>query len=684
MVDFRRWIIAAAVLALFAGLAGAQVPGGGGTGPLQCTASVAVPPTLRAEGLTELIGDIVLTCTGGQAQVAGQPIPTANITVSLGTQVTSRLLGNNGGNANSSEALLLIDEPGATLPAVVAGFGPAAPQTLCNDAPAAGMVGAGPGGCVEYAKNVPLNGGTLQVMSSSSTAILTAPNVFQGVVNANQVSFPGIPVLAPVSAGITRVFRMTNIRANATALGTGLAGTVALVASISISGSTSLPINNPTLTAGFIQSGLSTAVRNNNNTGALSSSGASYNQCSSQSLTAQAGGVAILQYTENFGTAFKTRVAARPLATADSAVNNALSYNGQAGPGTAVQNIPGYIYNSESGFVTSALPTQNTVSGGVNTFTTTAGLADYGTRLRAVFSNVPAGVSLYVSVTNLATNTQSANTIAPAATATTSYAQLVSGETTPDGNGTPPFLASTTGTNTPSGSTTPNTALWQVPLTSGSGEAVWEIINTNPALNETFQFGVWITYTANVINNLPALGTATVNMSYAPISTSASPSGNPIPRFIDNSGAGNKLLVITACQTLLLFPYVTNMGGFDTGLAISNTTQDPVGTAGQSGTCTLNWYDGSGKFPVTNLKVTDFTNANTTTGNAGTTWVGLTSNLAANFTGYMFALCQFQYAHGFAFISDLGARNLAMGYLALVVNNGTASARGPASETLGN
>jgi len=33
----------------------------------------------------------------------------------------------------------------------------------------------------------------------------------------------------------------------------------------------------------------------------------------------------------------------------------------------------------------------------------------------------------------------------------------------------------------------------------------------------------------------------------------------------------------------------------------------------------------------------------------------------------MIAVCNFQFAHGFAFISDLGARNLAMGYLALVI-----------------
>jgi hypothetical protein len=49
----------------------------------------------------------------------------------------------------------------------------------------------------------------------------------------------------------------------------------------------------------------------------------------------------------------------------------------------------------------------------------------------------------------------------------------------------------------------------------------------------------------------------------------------------------------------------------------------------------------------------------------------------------MMALCNFQGAHGFAFISDLGARNLAMGYLALVVNNGSLSRSGaPAAESL--
>ena len=48
------------------------------------------------------------------------------------------------------------------------------------------------------------------------------------------------------------------------------------------------------------------------------------------------------------------------------------------------------------------------------------------------------------------------------------------------------------------------------------------------------------------------------------------------------------------------------------------------------------------------------------------------SNVTGGFNGYMIAQCRFQYAHGMAFITDLGARNLAMGYLALVIPDPTA------------
>ena len=94
VASLHRLITALAVLALFAGFASAQVAdSGASTGAFQCQASVAVPPAIRGEGLTELVGDIVLVCSGGATPTLGSRISTANFTVSFGTNVTSRLLG---------------------------------------------------------------------------------------------------------------------------------------------------------------------------------------------------------------------------------------------------------------------------------------------------------------------------------------------------------------------------------------------------------------------------------------------------------------------------------------------------------------------------------------------------------------------------------------------------------------
>jgi len=669
MVDFRRWIIVAAVLALFAGLAGAQVPNGGQTGQLACTASVAVPPQLRTEGLTELIGDIVLTCTGGAVLPNGSVIPTANITVSLGTNVTSRILTtgslNGGPTQNISDALLMIDEPGSGLISTIPGTGPQAPQTPClGPAGTFPIAGAGPGGCPQVVNNILVpgtGGGTIPVMSSQGGG---APaNMYLGLVNSNQVTFSGIPVLPPVTSGSTRVFRLTNIRANVNGLGGGLLnGITQLVASVAISGSTSLPVNNPVIVAGFIQPGLTTSVSGVTH---------SFLQCVSESLT----GAAVLKFSENFGTAFKTRVA--PIG---------VNTNGQTGVPTALQNVPGTIYNAESGFVLPG-PFFGSLGGFVNT-AVQVGLADYGTRLKAVFNNVPAGVSIFVSVTNLSSLT-AANTTRPAGNSTTSFAFLVNGETTVDGNGAAPEIGPTFQVN---GGTT---GLAPVLISGGTGTAVWEVENTNPAASESFTFGVWTSYTANQNQGSPATGTITVNQSYAPTpgpttftaTTGAAASFNlSLPRFADTSTA-RTLYSIGLCQTLLLFPFVTNQNGFDTGIAISNTTTDPIGTGSQQGICKLSWYgmdvNGAvGKFPATGINGTDLTKEpNVAT---GTSAVNLASVLAPGFQGYMFAQCNFQLAHGFAFVSDLGARNLAMGYLALVVTNGNTLVRtgAPAGEVL--
>jgi hypothetical protein len=670
-MNFRRTILAMAMLALFVGLASAQVITGPSTGspagPLQCTANVAVPNQLRSEGMTELIGDIVLTCTGGTPLAPGSAVPTANITVSLATNVTSRLLSCTSGSAGSgvcSEATLLIDEPN-TQPSGASGVGPTAPFTPCLF-----PQGAGPGGCTQVVSTAtaggpasnPAAGQTATACTGTSNITCTAAaNLFSGIVSANQVTFNGVPVNPPTTGGFARVFRITNVRANVSSLGGGgLAGTTQLLASISISGSTSLPVSNPVQIAGFIQSGLSTSLRNTANTGG-----------GGNTTLAQCGGggpiaLSILRYTENFATAFKTRVAPT---SADI---------GSGQSGAAVQNIPGKIYNSEGGF-----------QPGIGA-SPSIGIADFGTRLKAVFNNVPAGVHIYVSATNVVNDFFSQGVVQqPAGNSTNSFAQLVASESGA-------FAPSTGNTSITIGSTVFTNSLVEIPIVNGTGTAVWEVVNTNPSAIEgqstttsgstsvtnvgTFDFGVWQSFTANPGANSPPVGQATVNMSFAPTppvafsaatGATAQPSTVPVPRFADTSSATN-IFNIALCNTVLLFPFVTNQSGFDTGLAIANTTTDPFGTRTQAGSCTLNFYGASAP-PAVN------------TGNVatGTVYVTLASTAASGFQGYMIAVCNFQLAHGFAFVSDIGARNLAMGYLALILPDGTGS-RNNRTEALNN
>src|SRR5262249_34151125 len=149
---------------------------------------------------------------------------------------------------------------------------------------------------------------------------------------------------------------------------------------------------------------------------------------------------------------------------------------------------------------------------------------------------------------------------------------------------------------------------------------------------DTLRFGVYIVYTASPGTNTPAPGTATVNLSFAPTSTVTSASASaPIPRFIDTSTAKN-VFSIAICRTVLLFPFVTNQLGFDTGLAISNTSTDPFGTTPQAGTCSLNFYGASAPAAVTTPSIA-----------SATAYVNLASVVAPGFQGYMIAVCGFQF-----------------------------------------
>jgi len=636
MADFRRWILALSVLALvFTGLASAQVSGT--VQPMTCVAGTAVPPQLRTEGYTELVGDITLNCTGGTTPAEGSLIPQANVVVNLQGIITSRLIGSGTAVGTPSEALLMIDEPGSGL----GGLGPSEPQMLCTT-PATG--------CQAYVGTI--GGETAPVTTSGGTTY--AQNVFQGVVSGAQVTFFGVPILAPVTNGTSRVYRITNLRVNANGITGGGSGFQSVLAQISFN-NVQVSVTNPTVTVGYIQQSFQGSFRNASNTGSITTDNEYQCQPPSNKL------VAILRFSELFGTAFKTRV------------------NGSAGGGAqglypattqvSIQNIPGAIYNSESGFV-------STFNGSTSALASYAGLADYGTRLKAVFSNIPAGVTVWVSNPNLIGSDGTGGS--PSTTGTgfadgnsPEYALLVNTETGIDN----PFTPVTGGTE------------WELPVSSsGTAQAVWEVVQTLPNTLENYDFGVYISFPPNVTPSPQGISAV---LSYSPTPTApftaaaggAASSTLTIPRFaIAAAASGTPFLNINLCTTALLFPYITTsflvpgQSGFDTGISIANTTSDPFGTVNQAGTCTMYWYGGppGATTAATNPSPTTLGAGgvgDTTPILTGTTALTLASqSVPANWSGYMIALCNFQFAHGYASVTDVGVRNIMASYLALVID----------------
>jgi len=124
------------------------------------------------------------------------------------------------------------------------------------------------------------------------------------------------------------------------------------------------------------------------------------------------------------------------------------------------------------------------------------------------------------------------------------------------------------------------------------------------------------------------------------------------------------------CSCNILFPFVTNQQGFDTGVAISNTSVDPYGTTPQTGTVTLNYYSGGTPPPAqtTNATVPAGQQVTFTLSGGGNFGIAATPG----FQGYIIAQAQFQFCHAFAYISAQGALPTAPGasegYLGIILD----------------
>lgn len=284
--------------------------------------------------------------------------------------------------------------------------------------------------------------------------------------------------------------------------------------------------------------------------------------------------------------------------------------------------------------------------------------ATTGTQVRFVLANIPAGVAVWVPNAAITTG---ANTLTPGTGIGTTNLDLTTVTTT--------YTAAT-------GDTAYAGNYGQV-----TGEFFYTVTGDSINSVDTLNIPVIVKFTA--ASSSVGTGTATVQGTLGPIATSS------FPRFVATGPTVN-LFSTSPCSTSLLYPYVTNVTGFDTGVAIVNTSADPsaFNTVNQAGTCTLSFYGRNAEDSTAPLP------SAVTTGSiaAGKLFAWSLNNggdaaalSRTGFQGYVIAQCNFQLAHGYAFISDNGAKTIAHGYLALVLNQNSGSrVSGASIEALNN
>ena len=374
------------------------------------------------------------------------------------------------------------------------------------------------------------------------------------------------------------------------------------------------------------------------------------------------------------------------------------------------------IYTTAANLTAGSTTTAFGVCGSINNSSTTAGFANFyvkvaenfvgafktlaeegtgatsGTRFKITLTNVPTGLNVYMPVSvNQRTNStttglalaQISESVATNGTANNQTAVTSPAQFTP---GTY-FTNYTTADSTTPGATTNNAlgGLFLVPVSNNTATAIYEIAADAQGAIDTFVIPVYLQTGTNV---LPVQSTSlSASVSFAPVTGTST-----IPSFaVGTSTSTISFLSFTGCTTTLLFPFVSNASGFETGIAISNTTikttptgfVNGVSTTVQSGTCNLAFFGTGGTNPTTVQAPNSNEGGTAPYASSESYAFTLSQALAVNsanpatFTGFIIAQCNFQYAHGFAYITygGLGTPNaVAMGYLAELLARGGASA----------
>ncbi|HYL37396.1 MAG TPA: RHS repeat-associated core domain-containing protein [Bryobacteraceae bacterium] len=508
-------------------------------GAFTCVANAGTPVIARVEGITELVGDLLLQCVGGAPTPVGQQIPVSNVQLMLNTNITSRLLG-----GGFTDALLLIDEPYPTTANPSATVPPnSPPQIVCSPNP-----NPVPGQC-NYLLGTYTDGSNTSSGGPNNPYLQPgASTIFQGIPNgSNTITWPGVPI----DQG-THTIRFTNVRANAAQL--GLSSTLIpteITGFVAITGGQFFTISNPQQTLAYINQGLIATSRP-----VTLPQGASLNVSGGSSgnfFGGSAGGSAVtsINIREGFAQSFKRQ---------SFTLNNSIgTYNAYPFYSIVPQNVPGYAYNSESAF-TPSQDGANPAPGGDPGI----GTAAFGTRILLRFSNVGSGVRLVLPGVVPLTTDNGATPSAPSPPSsvggwTGGYLVLLG---TSDLNGNVASFGANLSSagvfaNDPAffkgpGAVAPfNSAFDLTGINSGSAAAVYEVVNSDPAAVETANIPIGVAFVSNTAQNLPAPGQTAVNVSFAPLPGSAGGPSSLIPGFADRS---------TALSTFIIVPASPNTG----------------------------------------------------------------------------------------------------------------------------
>ncbi|MBZ5603309.1 MAG: hypothetical protein LAO79_13485, partial [Acidobacteriia bacterium] len=436
---------------------------------MSCAASAAAPAAIRAESLADQVSDIVITCTGGTPAAAGASVAQYQVLVisdaPLATRtfipvVTTPTVPDPNAPLPSvlywTEALLLVDEPAQSS------------QIPC----------------------VPADGSGVCAITAGDAS---APNVFQAQrLQDNMLVFPKIPIDAP-GPGKSRTIRITNLRVDGTKVSKDSLQTT-LQAQIFDRSGNLLSLTGASQVAAVVNPGYKFSIR----TAADSDPGVGPGLLVTPTMLPQSTpGTSVafhVKFSEGFPSAFKRR----NLGTNSLDPTFLVSQADPVGPS-----------NTETGFYNSAFPQTNNLN--------TAGLADSGTRLRLVLTDIPDNVFLEVSARDVSVGTTGYSDAAPRALLT--YA---------DDNGGGSFSQNHPGVN----------GLFSVvQVYAGTVTLTWEVVAADPNKIEDYSFEIRLFSPNGVAKLGTAMAHGTVGPIYPGVTTapSGTPTVMPVPAFTDST-----------------------------------------------------------------------------------------------------------------------------------------------------